>query len=472
MLAQSCSSARTHGEARVPAPAAAAPALELWVDAAVAPGGDGSRSQPLRRLQDALVVPAPSRRVHLAPGLYPGPFIATDGTELLGGSAAVLTAAAGVTVLETRGTVSLERLLVQGGTLGVRGTGALRLTQVHFSGQRLGALVLTEGGTLQATACLFQASVSEGVGLSLEPGVGVHLSGCTFEGPWRRGVEARAPAVLSIAGTGFRGPVTALHLRGGSAELSDVTVAEGRGPGLYVASGTLALHRVQVDGHEYALLTGTDAVVEAEDVTSTRADRAGVGLVHAKAHFRRLTITAAGTFGGLQCVASDVRVEGLRVDAVAGLGVSQRDGTLALDDAVVTRTRDPDGSGGEGMQLRGGQASLTNVTIRQTAGACLLTAEGADVRLSHATLERCRTAGLVVDSGAHLTASGVTVQSSEGPGAVATGAGRLVLSTFQALSTEGAVWAECAGGTQVQAWAVAGGLPALPCVEGLAAPPR
>ncbi len=455
----------------MPAPAPASPVLELWVDAAVAPGGDGSRPRPLRRLQDALVVPAPSRRVHLAAGLYTGPFVATDGTQLVGGSAAVLTAAAGVTVLEARGTVSLERVLVQGGTLGVRGTGALRLTQVQFSGQRLGALLLAGGGTLQATTCRFEASVSEGVAVALEPGVRVQLSGCTFEGPWRRGVEARAPAVLSIAGTGFRGPVTALHLRGGSAELSDVTIGEGRGPALYVTSGTLGLHRVQVSGHEYALLTGTDAVVEGEDVTSTRADRAGVGLVHAKAHFRRLTITSAGTFGGLQCVASDVRVEGLRVEEVAGLGVSQRDGTLTLDDVVVTRTRDPDGTGGEGMQLRGGRANLTNVTIRQTAGACLLAAEGADVRLSHATLERCHTAGLVADTGAHLTASGVTVESSEGPGAVATGAGLLVLATFQALSTQGAVWAECAGGTQVQAWAVAGGLPALPCVEGLAAPP-
>jgi len=455
----------------VPSPASAAPALELWVDASGAPGGDGSRPRPLRRLQDALVVPAPSRRVHLAPGLYAGPFIATDGTQLVGGSAAVLTAAAGVTVLETRGTVTLERLLIQGGTLGLRGTGALRLTQVHFSGQRLGALLLAEGGTLQATACRFEASVSEGVGLALEARVRVQLSGCTFEGPWRRGVEARAPAILTIAGTGFRGAVTALHLRGGSAELSDVTVSEGRGPGLYVAAGTLGLHRVQVDGHEYALLTGTDAVVEGEEVTSSHADRAGVGLVHARAHFRRLTITSAGTFGGLQCVASDVRVEGLRVDEVAGLGVSQRDGTLALDDVVVTRTRDPEASGGDGMQLRGGRATLTNVTIHQAAGACLLAAEGADVRLSHATLEGCHTAGLVVDTGAHLTAHDVTVHSSQGPGAVATGAGRLVLVTFHALSTEGSVWAECAGGTQVQAWAVAGGLPALPCVEALPLPP-
>ena len=192
------------------------------------------------------------------------------------------------------------------------------------------------------------------------------------------------------------------------------------------------LHRVQVSGHEYALLTGTDAVVEAEDVTSNRADRAGVGLVHARAHFRRLTITAAGTFGGLQCVASDVRVEGLRVDEVAGLGVSQRDGSLQLEDAVVSRTRDPESSGGDGMQLRGGRATLTRITLRQAAGACLLAAEGAEVHLSEATLEGCHTAGLAADTGAHLTASGVTVQSSDGPGAVATGGGRLSLDRFQA----------------------------------------
>ncbi len=427
--------------------------------------------RPLRRLQGALAVTAPSRKVHLAPGLYLGPFLAVDGTELVGGSAAVLTAAAGLTVLEAKGTVRLERLLVQGGTLGLRSSGALRLVQVHFSGQRVGALLLAEGATLAATDSLFEASVSEGVGLALEPGARAQLSGCTFEGPWRHGVEGHAPAALGMANTGFRGAVTALHLRGGSAELSDVAISEGRGPGLYVAGGRLALHRVQVSGHEYALLTGTGAVVEAEELRSTGADRAGVAVVRAQAQFRRLSIHSAGTFGGLQCIASQVRVEGLEVEEVAGVGVSQRDGTLELEDALVTRTRDPDGSGGEGLSLRGGRATLHNLTVRETAGACLLAAEGAEVTVSMGTLERCHKAGLVAETSAHLTASNVRVQSSEGPAAVAAADASLVLSTFQAASTEGLVWAECAGGAQVRAWQVAG-LPALPCVEPLARPPR
>ncbi len=451
---------------------AAPPALEVWVDASGADGGDGSAARPLRRLQDALSVPAASRRVHLAPGLYDGPFTAPDATTLVGGSAAVLTAPAGVTVLEALGALSLERILIQGGTLGLHTSGSLRLTQVHFSGQRQGALLVASGGTLSASDCRFEASVSGGEALDVEPTARAQLSGCTFDGPWGRGVEAQAPLALAIARTGFRGSVTALRLRGGSAELSDVTISEGRGPGLYVAGGTLVLRRVQVVGQEYALLTGTDAVVDAEDFTSTRADRAGVGVVNSKAHFRQLTILSAGTLGGLQCVSSDVVAEGLHVDGVAGVGVSQRDGSLTVSDAVVAHTREPNGSGGEGLQLRGGRASLHQLTVHDAGGACVWAAEGADVALSNATLERCHTAGLVAETRAHFTASQVQVLSSEGPGAVVEGDSQLVLRAFEARSTEGLLWAECASGAQVQAWGVTGELPVLPCVERLAAPPR
>jgi hypothetical protein len=446
-------------------------ALVLWVDAGAQEGGDGSEGHPLRRLQPALERPAPRRLVHLAPGLYTGPFLAVDGTELRGSRAAVLTAPAGVTVLEASGTVELVRLLVQGGTLGLVSTGQLRLEEVHMSGQRLGAVFLSKGGRLLAEGSLFEASVSGAVGLHLEEAATAELTGCTFEGPWQRGVEAQAPERLAIKRSRFRAAVTALHLRGGQAELSDVNVAEGRGPGLYVVGGRLTLHRVQVSGQEYGLLTGTEAVVEAEDFTSTRADRAGVGVVNAKAHFQRLTISEAGTFGGLQTISSEVTVEGLRVQDVAGAGVSTRGGTLRLEGAVVLRTRERDGSGGDGLQLRGTRATVGQLSVREASGACLLAAEGADVLLLHAGLEHCHSAGLVSETRAHLVASDVSVSVSEGPGAVATSDAELVLRGFRTQATDGVVWAECAAGAHVTAFEVAGSVPKLPCVEAVAAPP-
>lgn len=468
LLIQSCSGARTHGSAE---PAASLPpALELWVDAEGAEGGDGSAARPLRRLESALALAAPKRLLHLAPGLYPGPFLVPDGTEVVGGSASVLTAPAGVTVLEASGAVTLRRLLVQGGTLGVLGQGQLRLEEVRFSGQRAGAVSLAGGGSLHAEGVVFEASVSGGVGLLLAKGAHAQVLGCTFEGPWQRGVEAQAPEALVLSKSGFRGAVTALHLKEGRAELSDVVISEGRGPGLYVVGGTLALHRVQVSGHEYALLTGKGAVVEAEDFTSTRADRAGVGMVNAKAHFQRLTITSAGTYGALQCVSSEVAVEGLRVEDVQGVGVFMHGGSLHLDGVVVLRAKDPDGSGADGVQLRGGRAVLKNLTVEQVTGACLTAAEGADVLVDKATLEHCHTAGLVAERGASLTASAVTVRTSDGPGAVATGDGRLALRDFRAVATDGVVWAECTSGARVTASDVSGALPALPCLEVLAVP--
>ncbi len=469
LLAPSCAA---QGPPRAPAPGASPPqALVLWVDAQAAEGGDGSAARPLRALQPALLLSAPRRLVHLAPGLYTGPFLVGDGTELLGSGTAVLTGPAGVTVLEATGAVGLRRLLVQGGTVGLSNAGQLRLEEVRFSGQRQRAIEVASGATLKAEGSVFEASVSGGVGLLLSAHARAELTGCTFEGPWERGVQAEAPERLAVETSRFRGAVTALHLRGGLAELSDVTLSEGRGPGLYVSGGQLRLARGQVSGHEYALLTGTGAQVEAEDFTSARADRAGVGVVNARAHFKRLTITEAGTFGGLQTLSSEVRVEGLRVEDAAGAGVFARGGSLRLDGVAVARTKDRDGSGGEGLQLRAVRATVTHLSVREASGACLLAAEGAEVGLSHATLERCHTAGLVSETGAHLVTSDVTVLSSEGPGAVATQEAELVLRGFRAVNTEGVVWAECGGGAHVTAFEVAGVVPRLPCIETVAAPP-
>ena len=469
LLAQSCSGARSHGQPEATA-TPEADVLTLFVDGRAPEGGDGSAARPFRQLSAALLPAAPHRLVHLAAGLYPGPFLVQDGTQLVGGSAAVLTAPAGVTVLETHGSVGLTRLLLQGGTVGLLASGALRLTDVRFSGQREGALRLGPAATLEAERTVFEAGVSGAVGVALQGDAQATLSGCSFEGPWQRGIEAQANAALTLRQSSFRGAVTALHMRGGRADVSDVTIAEGRGPALYVVGGTLHLHRVQVRGHEYALLTSSGAVVEGEDVSSTGADRAGVGLVKAKAHFQRLSLTAGGTFGGLQCISSEVAVEGLLVQGVRGTGVSTREGSLRLLDAVVTGTRDPDGSGGDGLQLRGGRAFLSHLTVRDAAGTCLLVAEGAEVVVSGATLERCHTAGLAVETRGHLSTSAVTVHTSEGPGAVATSEAELVLRGFRALATDGVLWAECANGAQVRTQDVAGLLPTLPCVEPLDTP--
>jgi len=473
LLAESCTGPRRVGVPPEAPASPAAPAIELWVDAHAPEGGDGTPGRPLRRLTDAFAPAAPHRQVHLSPGLYPGPFVVPDGTELVGGSAAVLTGEGSVTVLFAQGSVTLRRLLVQGGAVGIDVAGAVRMDEVRLSGQRQIGVSVGPGAALEARGAVLEASVSEAVGLLLGPGASVALTGLSFDGPWRRGIEARAPGRLLIERTRFRGSVTALHLRDGSAELSDVAVSEGRGPGLYVVGGTLRLRRVQVRGQEYALLTGTGATVEAEDLTSTRADRAGVGVVNARARFTRLTITEAGTFGGLQTVASEVAVQGLQVEDIAGHGVSMRGGSLAIDGGTVRRTHDPEGAGGDGLQLRGGRADLTGLTVEDTAGSCLLAAEGAEATVTGCSLVRCRTAGLVVESAAHLVASEVSVRSTGGPAAVATGDGRLVLRGFSATSAaEGLLWAECAAGARVTASDVRGTLPVLPCIEVLRTPPR
>lgn len=78
LLASACRSP-SHREAQ---PAASSPAPStLWVDAAGAEPGDGSRERPLRQLGEALARPG-ALTVRVAPGRYTGPFLIPPGVRV------------------------------------------------------------------------------------------------------------------------------------------------------------------------------------------------------------------------------------------------------------------------------------------------------------------------------------------------------------------------------------------------------
>ena len=145
----------------------------------------------------------------------------------------------------------------------------------------------------------------------------------------------------------------------------------GRGPALYVAGVTLQLRDVRVSGHEYGLLSGGDARVDAKGLRSTGAERAGVALVRTQAVLEQVHVESAGQLAGIQLVSSEVRIRGLEVVGGRSSGLVTRDAQLTLEDATFVGPRagglrgwgrDPDPRGprlahrppGPGLQRRRG----------------------------------------------------------------------------------------------------------------------
>jgi hypothetical protein len=441
---------------------------EVWVDGARRESGDGSRERPLRTLGEALALrPVPT--VHLAPGLYAGPFALPQGARLVGtGPTTVLHGEGGGPVARAEAGATLERLAIQGGSWGVEAAGALRLEGVGFSGQREGAVRLT-AGQLVARAVRFEASVSETVGLSLEGQATAEVKESTFTGPWRRAVRTSGAQVL-LEGVGFSGAVMALDQEGGRVRLRRVTVEGGRGPGLLVREGTLHAEETAVTGHEYGLAS-YGATLEVRGFTSVKAERAGLGLTRSTGRLEDLRVRESGSFGALQLIDSDLEVRGFRVDGANAYGVVATKGRLRARDGTITRLHSSEGFTGDGLHLRGVNADIEAVQVSDVPGAGVLAAQGAEVVLRDVTLLRCKHAGLLVESLGRVKAQGLEVRGTGGTALAILQDGDASVDVLTASELgEGLVWAECEGSTRVRLGRVKSedrrGLSA-PCVEQL-----
>lgn len=432
-------------------PPAAAPASgpEVWVDGAWRGEGKGTRERPFRTLAEGLAVrPAPT--VHIAPGLYAGPFLLPAGAHLVGvGESTVLYGEGREPVVRMEAGASLERLTVQGGNWGVETAGALRLDRVAFSGHREGAVRVTAGGRLVAEQVQFEASLSETMGISLEGPVSAEVKRSTFRGPWSQGVFARGGAEAVLEEISFQDAVVALEQDGGRVRLHRVTVEQGRGPGVLVRDGALEVDDVVVVGHEYGLAS-YGAKLEVRGFISLKAARAGLGLTRSTGRLQDLQVRQSGNFGALQLVDSDMEVSELRADEVDAYGVLATQGKLRLRNATLTRLSAKEGYTGDGLHLRGVQAEVEGLQVRDVPGAGVLAAQGAEVTLRDATLARCKLAGLTVESLARVKALGLEVRDTEGPALAVMREGEVWADALTASGLgDGLVWAECEGATRV-----------------------
>lgn len=443
------------------------------MDGSAPAGGDGSRAHPFRTL-----AAAPSRgRVQLAAGVYRGGLLLED-VELVGGKAVVLASSAEGPCVRARGTVRMEGVQIQGGVAGlVVESGRTTLESVGLSGQRGTAIEVQGAGELVAVRSTLQASVSGFPGLRVLPGGRAELREVRIRGPFQRAVHANAPAALRLSGVQIEDAVTGVWLSGGAASLEQVEVRGGRGPGLYVAGGALQLREVRVTGHEYGLLSGGDARIDARGLHSTGAQNAGLALVRSQAVLEKVWIDSPGQLAGVQLVSSEVRIHDLQVTGGGSAGLITRDGQLTLEDATFVGPHSTLSVDGDAMQIRGGRATLSGVRIRECSGIGLLAAEGATVTLSRSFIRGAGVAGVSVETDARLTATEISIEGTRGPAVLVADQGTAQLRALTARANrDGPVWAECSKGAQVDIEGWTGDVPPrpAPCLRSGAGvnPPR
>lgn len=441
----------------------------IWVDAFALEGGDGSEVRPFKTLQAALAaVPAP-RRVTLRPGLYRGPFVLPEGMWIDGPEAAVLYVDGPEgAVIAPAGSAELEGFSIQGGKVGlrvVRGTVAGRA--LHFSGQR-GTAALVEDGRLDLSGSDLKATVTETVGVGVGRGQ-ARISGSRFAGPFRRAVAVQEGA-LEVIGCRFEQAVTAVHAVGGRTRLEDLSVSGGRGPAVFLASGSATVRSMRVDGHEYALQTRGMEALSVEDLISVGAERSGVALVGGRATLEDIAVVASGDHGAVAVVGGEVVLRRFRLHRARAYGITARGADLTVLDGEISELL-PDASGGAGdaIDLRGTRAVVERVAARGVAGVGLLAAQGSRVEARSLVLQRCRWGGLAVETLAELRATSVTVQDSAGAALTVPGnASAQVDLLVSERNAEGALWAECSSGAKVRLTRVREDGPrrrSLPCVR-------
>jgi parallel beta helix pectate lyase-like protein len=342
------------------------------------------------------------------------------------------------------------------------------LTGVSISGQRGPAVEVSAGAELVLGASTVQASVSAVPGVRVLPGGKAELDRVRFQGPFQRAVDARSPAALRLSGLDIQDAVTGLHLTGGAVVVEGMEVRGGRGPGVYVAAATAQLRDIRVGGHEYGLLTGDGARIDARGIRSSGAARAGLGLVKTKGTLEDVHVESAGS-AGVQLISSEVRLRGLEVQGGRSSGLVARDTQLTLEGATFRGPSGVDSTDGDAVQIRGGSATLGGLRVQDCSGVGVVAAEAATVTLTRTTVSGARVAGMLVETEARLSGSEVSIERTAGPAVLVTERGTAQLRGMTTRENrDGALWAECSQGVKVEIDGWTGDVtpqPA-PCVRG------
>jgi hypothetical protein len=435
---------------------------ELWVDGSAPAGGDGTKERPLK----AVPVLDGGLHLHLRSGLYPGPFEFPAGTHVTGHGVPVLFLEGdGVVVRTGRGPVRLERLLVQGGGVGLRSDGALVLEHVKVSGHRRVAIEGHDAG-LDAVALEVTSQVPGTTGVLAEGGW-VRLHGATLSGPMKRGLEARGAAV-EVRDLRSEGPSTGILTVKGSLDGVKLTLAGGQAAALHVLDATTTLREVDVTGHEYALLgSGTITV---DGLVSRAPQQGGLSLLEATSTLRHVRVERAGGMGGLQLLGGSHALDDVVVTDSQAWAVLVRKGKARIG-RLQARALRGEGSGadrvlGDGLVVRDGTVTIDTLAAEDLEGSALFASHHATVTVTQLDAQRCGGGAAFVDHSAAVVVTNLKSRGALGPSVTVLDGARLRVGTFSATGGDVSVWADCSDGVRVDVKqpALDTPLPALRCL--------
>jgi hypothetical protein len=292
------------------------------------------------------------------------------------------------------------------------------------------------------------------------PGSRVVLIGARFSGSLRRGVDARDAEVTleSVASLGVK---EQLHQEGGRARVRASTAASGLGPAYFVARGHFSADGLQVQGHEYAVLSGNGAEVEVQNLEARAPQFAAVGAVLSKLKLSRSRLEG-GALAAVQLLESDSQLAEVQIVSARGNAVVVRLGKARLEKITINDVQ-PDGdTGGDGFHLRGAEVWLREVMVHRAGGAAVFASAVARVQIDSLGAEACRNGAVVVELRSSVEARGVVVKDAGGPALAVPDNSSLSVSDLLLSGSDLPVWAECEAGARVTLSGIRGAGPWRP----------
>ncbi len=424
------------------------PQREVWVDASASEPGDGTVARPFKTLAPAL---SSDTHVRIRTGMYEGPFTLPPEVMLSGDGNVVLYAEnSPVTVQVAR--ARLEGLAIQGGAVGLEVTEAVQATRVQFSGQRERAVVARQGASVRFSDASFDGTVAGTDGLVLEPGVRAGLTNLFFTGAFRRAIDS-TDASLTLKGARSLGSKEAVHAEKGTVTLEQVTVAGGQGPAIFVAGVTGTMKGIDVQGHEYGLL-GRESTLDIDGFLSARSQTAGLALAQSKLHLKNASFEDSGSYAAIGLLQVDADMRGLDIKRAQAFGVFWRDGKGSIDGAkIYTVTADGTGgsvTGGDALHLRGVDADISHIDVRDAHGSGLWATMTAKVNVDDLACNRCGYGVVLVERYATVTAKKLKSAYNKVSALSVPDVGFLEVFDIDADSAPGTlVYAECTQGAKV-----------------------
>lgn len=442
---------------------------EIHVDAtALEALSDGTAARPYKSPERAIAVAQAGDAIRLHDGIY-GPFRVDRAVRIAGGRAAVVSGPADAVVIDLAAPgAALERVIVQGGRVGVRAAAAATLLGLAFSAQRQAALRV-EAGEVAAAQLALVASfpLPDLVGVDVVGGSAA-LADLRIEGPFRFGVRIGAARATLDRVRVTDAQVGVAFLSGAVAEARDLDVGPVRGAAVLVSAATVTLRDSLFSRCEMAVTVLPGSTLTGEELTVAGCDRAGVAAAESTVRLVRHVHVGPVSHAAVASEGAAVTlVEPVVIDpGFAALSIHR--GAFRVEGGVLSGARtDPDGDFGDAVFASGPEPLEMRHTACQRNDGVAADVHGGETRLIGVEATRSGLGAVGAGRGARVDVVGGVLVGSRGVGVAAT-AGALVSVRDSRVVGHGEaqVFAACASGARitVERSRLVGAQPPSPCV--------